>query len=76
MVFAPRCTLEPVLNLCVVGDFSLFTKCGEAPTFLYPGLIVGEISHEQGWTERGGLGYMGSVCICTIALKMLPEYVQ
>lgn len=50
MVFAPQCTLEPVLILCVVGHFSLFTKCEEAPTFFYPGLIVGEISHEQGCT--------------------------
>lgn len=49
MDFAPQCTLEPVLNLCVVGDFSL---CEEAPVFLYPGLIVREISHGQGWTER------------------------
>lgn len=53
MVFAPQCTLEPVLNLCVVEDFCLFSKCEEATTFLYPGLIVGNILHEKGWMGVG-----------------------
>lgn len=56
MVFAPGCTIEPALNLCVAGDFGLLAKCEEASLFLYPGLIVGEILHELGWT--GGVWVM------------------
>lgn len=49
-----------MLNLCAAEDFGLFAKCGEAPIFLYAGLIVGEISHEQG--QMGwGLGHLGFV---------------
>lgn len=57
-----------MLNLCVAGDFSLLVKCEEASLFLYPGLIVGEILHELGWTGWG-LGHVGLVCLCIMINK-------